>query len=342
MRGQFFDPRGPRIKDTTGAPGPQWMKAGNREAGFFGFVPPDLMGKIDGTTAFNGDNLRQEIGVGGSTLFSGTPWLKFSWYGKILFVAMKPLSRSISWDSIYNAGCVYGTGDMGTLPPAGRVGGELEITANNTITTTGSFLGEGSYDVVGSPGDTLVLAGWSNEENNGEFAIHTITDDTITLVEDTLVPESNSTARLWNKDNEVSQDTTVELDGLTYKVRLIRGAADDPVDSYADSDRGSRGDENEWDRLILPLHQRAKTGNWNYPAYAPESVECWGVGLTDEDLHTHNSFGSGSYSWCQEARDNSETFRRVTRGLTGASFLVAYLSWSTSSTLGFRPVLELL
>ena len=121
----------------------------------------------------------------------------------------------------------------------------------------------------------------------------------------------------------------------------MHGTANDPVDSYADVDRGSLGDANEWNRLILPLHERASDGNWLYPAHAPAAVDDWTVGLTDENLMTDSDFGSGSYSWGQEARNDSKTYRRVSRGGFGVSNLDVFTSWGATSHNGFRPVLEL-
>src|SRR5699024_11818970 len=65
---------------------------------------------------------------------------------------------------------------------------------------------------------------------------------------------------------------------------LLRGAASDPLDSYADSDRGMVGDKSQWNKLILPLHEHAKTGNWVYKQYAGD-VEYWGFDLRSEE-HT--------------------------------------------------------
>ena len=157
---------------------------------------------------------------------------------------------------------------------------------------------------------------------------------------------------LDNDDNydpdtdRVSQNAIVTIGGLQYRVRLFRGAADDPTDSYADSDRGSIGPDNEWNGIILPIHQRAKMQDWNHPAYAG-TTEYWDVNLTDEDLRTHHTFGTGNRSWCQETRDTIQgeepTFsRRVSRGLNGASLLLARTSSLVGSSFGFRPVLELL
>ena len=63
--------------------------------------------------------------------------------------------------------------------------------------------------------------------------------------------------------------------------------------------------------------------------------------LTDEDLRTHNKYGAGSYTWCQENLDDI-TYRRVYRGYNGASHLYGYLSWHAGSHFCFRPVLEAL
>lgn len=135
------------------------------------------------------------------------------------------------------------------------------------------------------------------------------------------------------------QDASVSVNGKTYTVRLFRGAADDPTNSFADSDRGSIGPANEWNALMLPIHERAVDGSWKYTEYAPSSVENWGIKFSDGDLITHHEFGNGSYTWCQESRDDDMS-RRVGRGYYGVSFLIADDSADTYSTRGWRPVLE--
>jgi len=121
-------------------------------------------------------------------------------------------------------------------------------------------------------------------------------------------------------------------------VRLMRGAADDPINSFSDSDRGSRGPENEWNALMLPIHERAVSSSWLYPEYAPTSVANWGINFSDGDLITHRDFGNGSYRWMQETRDD-DVSRRVSRGYDGVSTLYAGDSASTYSTRGFGPAL---
>ena len=135
-----------------------------------------------------------------------------------------------------------------------------------------------------------------------------------------------------------AQDASVTINGKDYRVRLIRGAADDPTASFDDADRGSLGDENEWNALMLPIHEKAKANNWNYPEYVP-TVNTWDIDFSDGDLLTHRDFGNGSYSWCQETRD-TDVSPRVTRGYRGVSLLCATGSAYTNSTRGWRPVLE--
>ena len=134
------------------------------------------------------------------------------------------------------------------------------------------------------------------------------------------------------------QDANVDVNGLNYKVRLMRGAADDPTNSFSDSDRGSRGPENEWNALMLPIHERAVSSSWRYPEYAPTSVANWGINFSDGDLITSNDFGNGSYRWMQETRDDDVSLR-VYRGYTGVSYLDAKDSAYAFSLRGFGPAL---
>ena len=323
--------------------------AGNSKAGFYGFVQPSDFGEIEdnpeGSKTFNGDNLALAVGISqGTSQFSDTSWMKFSWNGKILFVPVKTLRYSISWNAIYNAGAVYGDDSVGICPPNGRVGTELSVQASDNSININTAIDDGflrSGAVLGEAGDTVTLAGFG--DNDGDHVIDSITDEKIVITSaSTLVDFAGTNdSRIWNKADEVTQDATVTIDGKDYRVRLIKGAGNDPVDSYADSDIGSIGDNNEWHRLIPPLHERAKDDNWNYTSYAPETVEDWTVGLTDENILTHYDYGAGSRTWAQEVRNDTETYRRVSRGHGGVSYLAAYYSWLTYSYIGWRPVLEI-
>lgn len=328
------------IVDYSDSPGGKVLRAGNKNAGFLGFVPSSEF--------ITGTELALALGItAGSAINSDTPWIKYIYRGKVCFTPLKPLRHSISWNDIYNAGAIYDSNDEGMLPPNGRLGTGLSIDAtdNSINTTTQRFAGDLSSnddyaDTVSNVGDVVVLKGWSNEENNGEFTVESITNEKIVLSGGVLISETGGkTSRIYPKANEVTQNATVAIRGLNYTVRAFRGAANNPLDSYNDSDRGSIGDDNEWNQIILPLHERARLQNWNYPQYAG-STEDHGIYLTNEDFVLHYTLGAGSVTWCQEVSDVT-SWTRAFRGNSGASLSYVYPSWYENSFRGFRPVLEL-
>lgn len=348
-------------EDFSGSPGSEYIIRGDKVSGFYGFVQPSEFGKIEVAeelTDFNGENLALAVGLSkGTSQFKDTPWIKVSIDSKPCFIPLKSIRNTVSWDDIYNAGAVYGTNNEGLLPPTGRLGTGLVIDAtDNSINTTNlNFLGDKSAsmdyaDTVGKEGDTLVLKGWNNEANNGEVTIVSITNTKIVVSGKQLVSENGSkSSRFYEKTKAVTQNKTVKIGGLEYIVTLIRGSGKDPVDSINNPDRGSTGANNEWNRVILPLHEHAKLGNWTYPQYAKNkdggAIEDWGVGLTDKDMQLHYLFGTGNYIWCQETIDTS-SWRRVIRGYVGASYSNWNNSWDNSSwytnyNRGWLPVLRL-
>lgn len=82
-------------------PGPKKLIGGNSEAGFYGECPASEL--------ITGDELARRIGLTrGLSQFSNEPWLKFSYMGKIEFVAKKPFRYAISWDNINAVNAVFG------------------------------------------------------------------------------------------------------------------------------------------------------------------------------------------------------------------------------------------
>lgn len=138
-----------------------------------------------------------------------------------------------------------------------------------------------------------------------------------------------------NSANAVYGDKTIVIDGLTYKVRLMRGANKDPASARS----GSINHGSEWNKLMLPIHIQAKDGNWAYPGNVEPNIPYWGTDFPDEDLLTHSNYGSGSRSWCQEVAESSD--RRLIRGSFGVSVSDSNTSSSVGSSVGWRPVLEL-
>lgn len=157
-----------------------------------------------------------------------------------------------------------------------------------------------------------------------------------------------------NSANAVYGDKTVEIGGLTYKVRLLRGAnigfnPKVPIKDQPDGGNGYSGavcHGSEWNRLMLPIHQEAINKNWAYPDNVESDIPVWAHNLgtgtqgryTDEDLLTHNNYGSGSYSWCQEVAESAAF--RVFRGVYGVSYSYFGASSDSGSIYGWRPCLE--
>lgn len=338
-----------KVTDYTNAPGPKVLVAGTRENGFYGFVQPHEFGQIGGNASGKKDvtasNLALAIGLPqGSPINEDTPFMKFSRKGEIYFVPVKPIRHSTTWDQIYNAGAVYGDGTAGVVPPGGRAGKRLSANAgNNSFNIEVDSNGYGFLRSGGDTakiGDTIVAKGFTNPENNGEFVVQSISNTSI-VVNKTLKDETSAPKGVvYEKAKAVTQNKTVTIGGNRYRVQLLKGASQDPLNSFLDSDRDLVGPASEWNHLILPLHERAKLQNWLYKAYAV-TTEDWGVGLTDADLITHHALGPGSYTWCQETSDES-SYRRVFRGGLGASYGYHNYSWLVYSYFGFRPALRLL
>jgi len=146
-----------------------------------------------------------------------------------------------------------------------------------------------------------------------------------------------------NSANAVYGDKTVKIGGLTYKVRLLKGASQDPTGAHG----GAICHGSEWNRLMLPIHQEAINKNWVDPNSVESDIPVWSHNLgagnqgmyTDEDILTHYDYGSGSRSWCQEVAEKA-TFR-ISRGYYGVSFSNSSTSSSTDAYYGWRPCLEL-
>ena len=129
----------------------------------------------------------------------------------------------------------------------------------------------------------------------------------------------------------------VTINGNDYKVRNMRQADQDPVND-ANNDPSILGPNNEWNKLMLPIHAKAPD-SWGYPEYVDEPTEDWGINFTDQDLLTHYDYGNGGQQWGQET-DSGNEFYRVYRGGNGVSYLRTYSSDNTGVSYGWRPLLE--
>jgi hypothetical protein len=123
----------------------------------------------------------------------------------------------------------------------------------------------------------------------------------------------------WDQLNAlglVYGETTVVIKGLTYKVRLIQGAANDPALSATDAGR-------EWNDLIY----RVSDG---------DPTQTFWARYTNAELNVAG--GNGTYTWCQEKYSSSD---RVYRGLNGVTSMNTVSTTYTGVAIGWRPVLEL-
>lgn len=82
-------------------PGPIKLIGGNLKAGFYG--------EVSAKDFITGDELARRIGLtAGISQFSNEPWLKFSYLGKVEFVAKKTFRYKLSWDAINAVNAVFG------------------------------------------------------------------------------------------------------------------------------------------------------------------------------------------------------------------------------------------
>ena len=218
-------------------------------------------------------------------------------------------------------------------------------------------------DTSGSPGNPMLIAG---DMNAGYFGVvpasELITGDALASMVGISAGTSQFSSEGWlkfayqgkiqfvakkpirhsiswndiNIANCVYGDKTVNIGGLTYKVRLMRGANIDPTGAR----EGSVNHNSEWNKLMLPIHINAKDKSWAYPNNVEADVPYWGIDFTDADLLTHENYGNGSYAWCQE--EGLINVQRLYRGGSGVSSSNSISRLSSSFLFGFRPVLELI
>lgn len=139
----------------------------------------------------------------------------------------------------------------------------------------------------------------------------------------------------WDDINSVDAvygDTIVEIKGLNYKVRLLRGIGEDvqPDPSiYQEKYAGDACHYSEWNNLFCPISEEAPS-LWQYPDNVQEPISKLKKTYTNIELDM-----SEPSSWCQEACGAGRSYR----GGKGVSH--ANATSSSSTTEGWRPVLEL-
>lgn len=144
----------------------------------------------------------------------------------------------------------------------------------------------------------------------------------------------------WENINNVDAvfgNRIIEIGGIKYKVRLIKGKTEgkqDDIVKYSEYINYN----SEWNKLILPIHVNAPS-NWKYPKNVESPTENWNIRYTDANLITMDEYGEGAHTICLEhggAVDDS-----FIRGGRDVSSSGAARIGQTFSAFGWRPVLEI-
>ena len=146
----------------------------------------------------------------------------------------------------------------------------------------------------------------------------------------------------WNHLNEVEliygNKGITDKKGNHYIVRLMRASTKDP----APNSSGETLHNSEWNRLMLPIHENAKTKNWKTPGNVESDlISEWDINYTDDDLVTVSSAGRGYTHICQESYStNGQSV--LCRGYGSTEKGDSNTKTSKSDYMGWSPVLELL
>jgi hypothetical protein len=137
-------------------------------------------------------------------------------------------------------------------------------------------------------------------------------------------------------------DRTVRIGTKLYKVRLLTGAASDPIDltniAATNSCAQNYGGGSEYNELIYRIHQTVVTCGADTHDGGPQVGANW-ASYTDADLVIAS--GNGRAKWTQETASNN-TSNRVFRGNDRLSYLTSYTSSTVNTDYGWLPVLELI
>ncbi len=143
----------------------------------------------------------------------------------------------------------------------------------------------------------------------------------------------------WDQINArgaVFGDTQVEINGKLYKVRLLKGRGDGLTTSISDGYDTQPTHNSEWNRLMY--HVSGLPFEYVQNTLASEGItEGDWAQFSEAELLTNAGSGNGSNSFCQDTIGTN----RCVRGYNGVSYIRSTGRTSTSSILGWRPVLEL-
>lgn len=140
----------------------------------------------------------------------------------------------------------------------------------------------------------------------------------------------------WVAINGVGATTgtkTININGHTYKVRLLKGRGDGLTTNIAAGYDTTPTANSEWNRLMYHVSGKPFANANNTLASEGISVGDWAQ-YSEADLYTSNVVSSGYISWCSDP-SGSDKIVRAWYGVSYISFL------NSGSTAAWRPCLEL-
>ena len=324
-----------QIKD---GPGPNTLLKGDYQLGYFGWWN-DTLDPSYPTRA----NIKSVATPSGYTDLADDGWLKFAYNGKILYVAKKPLMYGGSWDALYLAGVVYGTGDIGPfgtqLAPYGEDWTGAKIRITGTLTPANVASGTGAswntlvyYDDGAYNGATVYyneyhyiwwdgVDSWNISDTKGGGTILFKRTSASPFGAYGAAGGTGTATATEIAGSPVLQNKILTKNGHSWKVRLMTGCNGNP----------SAAGGGEWDQLIYRIHVSDPLG--------------LGAGLWANFSNTDIvvATGNGRATWTQETHSTSSFPQsRVYRGNSSASDFIYSVASFVSSGMGFRPVLELI
>lgn len=191
------------IDDTSGSPGPKRLKGGNLQAGFYG--------EVKASEFITGDELARRISLtAGISQFSNEPWLKFSYMGKVEFIAKKPFRNSISWDAINNVNAVFGSRMIKIGNHTYKVRlmkGKTEGKQNDSSSHRGVINHNSEWNKLMLPIHENAPSNWENKDN-----VNSPTENwNIGYTDKDLYTENNSWAASWSWCQEYAESTAYRI-----------------------------------------------------------------------------------------------------------------------------------
>jgi hypothetical protein len=115
----------------------------------------NYLGLVTAANFITGDALASAIGLtAGASVNSASDWMKFSLDGKTLYLPKLHLRHTVSWDSLYQRGAVYGTADTGKYPT------DTPVLQNRTVTIAGKVYKVRLLKCAGSDPFTPAASGY--------------------------------------------------------------------------------------------------------------------------------------------------------------------------------------